>query len=66
MKNNLYNTIDKKDLWRLKYRIVHSLTPVAAKVFEYLEIKWVDKAIEADIDAKKIGGISGISIIELL
>ncbi|KAK2183531.1 hypothetical protein NP493_308g03120 [Ridgeia piscesae] len=42
-----------------------SLTPIAAKVFESI-IKWVDKTIEGEIDAKQFGGISGTSTTDVL
>ena len=34
-----------------------SLTPIAAKVFESIIMKWVDETIEGEIDAKQFGGI---------
>ena len=38
-----------------------SLTPLAAKVFESIIMKWVDETIEGEIDVKQFGGISGTS-----
>ncbi|KAK2189426.1 hypothetical protein NP493_107g07014 [Ridgeia piscesae] len=43
-----------------------SLTPIAAKVFESIIMKWVDETIEAEIDAKQFGGISGTSTTDVL
>ena len=43
-----------------------SLTPIAAKVFESLIMKWVDETIEGDIYAKQFGGISGKSTRDVL
>ena len=46
-----------------------SLTPIAAKVFESIIMKWVDETIEGKIDAKQFGGISGKStdvLVELV
>ena len=43
-----------------------SLTPIAAKVFESIIMKWVDKTIEGEIDAKQFGGISGTSTTDVL
>ena len=37
-----------------------SLIAVTAKEFEPVEMKWVDEALEGDIDALQIGGISEI------
>ena len=38
-----------------------SLTPIAAKVFESIIMKWVDETIEGEIDAKQFIGMSGMS-----
>lgn len=43
-----------------------SLTPIAAKVFESIIMKWVDDTIEGEIDAKQFGGISGTSTTDVL
>ena len=43
-----------------------SLTPIAAKVFESIIMKWVDETIEGAIDAKQFGGISGTSTTDVL
>ncbi|KAK2183513.1 hypothetical protein NP493_308g00010 [Ridgeia piscesae] len=43
-----------------------SLTPIAAKVFESIIMKWVDETIEGEIDAKQFGGISGTSTTDVL
>ena len=43
-----------------------SLTPIAAKVFESIIIKWVDETIEGEIDAKQFGGIRGTSTTYIL
>ena len=43
-----------------------SLTPIAAKVFESIIMKWVDETIEGEIVAKQFGGISGTSTIDVL
>ena len=43
-----------------------SLTPIAAKVFESIIMKWVDETIEGGIDAKHFGGISGTSSTDVL
>ncbi|KAK2173191.1 hypothetical protein NP493_893g00004 [Ridgeia piscesae] len=43
-----------------------SLTPIAAKVFESIIIKWLDETIEGEIDAKQFGGISGTSTTNVL
>ena len=43
-----------------------SLTPIAAKVFESITMKWVDETIEGDIDAKQFGGIRGTSTTYVL
>ena len=43
-----------------------SLTPIAAKVFESIIMKWVDETIEGEIDAKQFGVISGTSTTEVL
>ena len=43
-----------------------SLTPIAAKVFESIIMKWVNETIEGEIDAKQFGGISGTSTIDVL
>ena len=43
-----------------------SLTPIAAKVFESIIMKWVDDTIEGEIDDKQIGGISGTSTTDVL
>ena len=41
-----------------KYIRPVSLTPIAAKVFESIIMKWVDETIEGEIDAKQFGVIS--------
>ena len=38
-----------------------SLTPIAAMVFTFIMVKWVDEAIQGGIDATQFGGISGSS-----
>ena len=38
-----------------------SVTPIAAKVFESIIMKWVDDTIEGEIDAKHFGGILVLS-----
>ena len=43
-----------------------SLTPIAAKVYESIIMKWVDETIEGEIDAKQFGGISGTSTTDVL
>ncbi|KAK2184427.1 hypothetical protein NP493_266g01005 [Ridgeia piscesae] len=43
-----------------------SLTPIAAKVFESIIMKWVDETLEGEIDAKQFGGISGTSTTDVL
>ena len=43
-----------------------SLTPIAAKVFESIIMKWVDETSEGEIDAKQFGGISGTSTTDVL
>ena len=43
-----------------------SLTPIAAKVFESIIMKWVDETVEGEIDAKQFGGISGTSTTDVL
>ena len=43
-----------------------SLTPIAAKVFESIIMKWVDETIEGEIDAMQFGGISGTSTTDVL
>ena len=43
-----------------------SLTPIAAKVFESIIMKWVDERIEREIDAKQFGGIDGTSTTDVL
>ncbi len=43
-----------------------SVTPIAAKVFEPIIMKWVDDTIEGEIDAKQFGGISGTSTTTFL
>ena len=43
-----------------------SLTPIAAKVFESIMMKWVNETIEGEIDAKQFGGISGTSTTDVL
>ena len=42
-----------------------SLTPIAAKVFESIIMKWMDDTIEGEIDAKQFGGISGTSTTDV-
>ncbi|KAK2187075.1 hypothetical protein NP493_178g03006 [Ridgeia piscesae] len=54
-------------LCRLKKTFIPiSLTPIAAKVFESIIMKWVDETIEGEIDAKQFGGISGTSTTTFL
>ena len=43
-----------------------SLSPIAAKVFGSIIVKWVDKTIEGEIDPKQFGGISGTSTTDVL
>ena len=43
-----------------------SLTPIAAKVFESIIMKWVDETFEGEIDAKQFGGISGTYTTDVL
>ena len=43
-----------------------SLTPIAAKVFESLVIKWFDGIVRDQIDDKQLGGISGTSTTDAL
>ena len=49
-----------------KYIRPISLTPIVAKVFESIIMKWVDETIEGEIDAKQFGGISGTSTTDVL
>ena len=49
-----------------KYIRTISLTPITAKVFESIIMKWVDETIEGEIDAKQFGGISGTSTTDVL
>ena len=44
-----------------KYIIPISLTPIAAKVFESLVMKWFDGIVSDQIDDKQFGGVSGTS-----
>ena len=43
-----------------------SLTPIAAKVFESLVMKWFDGIVRDQIDDKQFGGISGTSTTDAL
>ena len=43
-----------------------SLTPISAKVFESIVMKWVDEIVSSKIDGKQFGGISGTSTTEAL
>ena len=43
-----------------------SLTPIAAKVFESIVVKWVDDSLLSEIDDKQFGGITGTSTIDAL
>ena len=43
-----------------------SLTAIAAKVFEYIIMKWVDEAIEGEMYVKQLGRISGTSTTDVL
>ena len=43
-----------------------SLTPIAAKVFESLVMKWFDGIVSDQIDDKQFGRISGISTTDAL
>ena len=43
-----------------------SLTPIAAKVFESLVMKWFDGIVSDQIDDKQFGGISGTSTTDAL
>ena len=38
-----------------------SLTPIAAKVFESIVMKWIDAKMDGKIDNKQFGGTSGTS-----
>ena len=43
-----------------------SLTPIAAKVFESIVVKWVDDSLLSEIDDKQFGGITGTSTTDAL
>ena len=43
-----------------------SLTPIAAKVFESIVMKWIDEKMDGKIDNKQFGGISGTSTTDVL
>ena len=43
-----------------------SLTPIAAKVFESIVMKWIDEQMDGKIDNKQFGGISGTSTTDVL
>ena len=43
-----------------------SLTPVTAKVFESIVLKWFDEVMDDEIDDKQSGGISGTSTTDAL
>ena len=43
-----------------------SLTPIAAKVFELIVVKWVDDSLLSEIDDKQFGGITGTSTTDAL
>ena len=40
-----------------------SLTPIAAKVFESIVMKWIDEKMDGKIDNKQFGGISGTYVL---
>ena len=42
------------------------VTPIAAKVFESIIMKWIDEIVESEIDAKQFDGISGTFKIGVL
>ena len=43
-----------------------SLTPIVAKVFEYIVMGWVDDIVGAVIDDKQFGGVGGTSTTDAL
>ena len=43
-----------------------SLTPIVAKVFESIVVKWVDDSLLSEIDDKQFGGITGTSTTDAL
>ena len=43
-----------------------SLTPIAAKVFESIVMKWVDDTIVSNVDPKQFGGLAGTSTTDAL
>ena len=43
-----------------------SLTPIIAKVFESLELKWVDVYVKPHIDDKQYGGMAGTCTTDAL
>ena len=43
-----------------------SLTPIAAKVFESIVMKWIDEKMDGKIDNKQFDGISGTSTTDVL
>ena len=43
-----------------------SLTPIAAKVFESIVMKWIDEKMDGKIDNKQFGGISGTLTTDVL
>ena len=68
MENGQCNTVAKKSPPVSIEKDIRpiSLTPIAAKVFESIIIKWADETIEGEIDAKQFGGISGTSTTDVL
>ena len=43
-----------------------SLTPITAKVFESIVVKWVDDSLLSEIDDKQFSGITGTSTTDAL
>ena len=43
-----------------------SLTPILAKVFESLVLKWVDICVEPQIDDRQLGGMAGTCTTDVL
>ena len=43
-----------------------SLTPILAKVFESLVLKWVDICVKPQIDDRQFGGVAGTCTTDVL